>query len=170
MMFDFKDIHKLDIYIQKLSPNNYKFGTKKIYAKVVNGILLIKVGGGFVDIEDFYANYGVQETVKWHRHLESMKQASDTTNDDPKTKRKAATFLPVSKNKDKDSEVNTSKSVTSPASRNTKSQAKIKPTDSTYQGNDSSNKSDPEIEHSISDPPDFSSSITGTSRISTGKA
>jgi hypothetical protein len=76
----------------------------------------------------------------------------------------------VSKNKDKDSEVNTSKSANSPTSRNTKSKPKIKPADSTYQGNDSSNKSDPEIEHSISDAPDFTSSITGTSRISTGKA
>jgi len=41
-----------------LTPNNYIFGTKKIYAKVNNGVLLIRVGGGFMDIENFYTIYG----------------------------------------------------------------------------------------------------------------
>lgn len=43
------------------------FGTKKIYAKVVNGVLLVRVGGGFMDIEAFYQNYGEQEYMKWSR-------------------------------------------------------------------------------------------------------
>ena len=64
MIYDFKEIRKIDIYIQKLAPNNYLFGTKKIYAKVVIGVLLIRVGGGFMDIDNFYINYGEQEYNK----------------------------------------------------------------------------------------------------------
>jgi hypothetical protein len=39
------------------------FGTKKIYAKVTNGVLLIRVGGGFMGIDGFYSLYGEQELI-----------------------------------------------------------------------------------------------------------
>ena len=44
------------------------FGAKKIYAKVANGILLIRVGGGFMEIDSFYATYGEGATIrqKWN--------------------------------------------------------------------------------------------------------
>ena len=58
MLFDFKEEKKSSIILQKLTPNNYIFGTKKIYAKVSNGVLLIRVGGGFMDIDNFYTIYG----------------------------------------------------------------------------------------------------------------
>lgn len=64
MLFDFKEMKGTDILIQKISPNNYIFGTKKIYAKVSNGVLLIRVGGGFMGIEDFFNIYGEQELIK----------------------------------------------------------------------------------------------------------
>jgi len=55
-----------------LSANNYIFGTKKIYAKVNNGILLIRVGGGYETIEAFYANYHDQELVKQERQEQKV--------------------------------------------------------------------------------------------------
>ncbi len=64
MLFDYKEDHKLDIFIQKLSPNNYMFGAKKIYAKVANGILLIRVGGGFMEMDAFYKAYGVGSQIR----------------------------------------------------------------------------------------------------------
>jgi hypothetical protein len=67
MIYDFKELRRIDIFIQKLAPGNYLFGTKKIYAKVVNGVLLVRVGGGFMDIDNFYSNYGEQEYYKWKR-------------------------------------------------------------------------------------------------------
>jgi len=67
MFYDFKEKKRTEVLIQKLSPNNYIFGTKKIYAKVVNGVLLIRVGGGFMDIDNFYENYGEMELVRQHR-------------------------------------------------------------------------------------------------------
>jgi hypothetical protein len=61
MLFKFKDSNDVRLLIQKISPNNYRFGTKKIFAKVNNGILLVRVGGGFMDIDNFYKTYGAQE-------------------------------------------------------------------------------------------------------------
>ena len=61
LMFRFKDMKRTPLSIKKLSPNNYLFGTRKIQAKVHNGVLLIRVGGGYENIETFYANYGEAE-------------------------------------------------------------------------------------------------------------
>jgi Growth-Arrest-Specific Protein 2 Domain len=33
------------------------FGSKKIFAKIMNGKLVIRVGGGFMVIEEFIATY-----------------------------------------------------------------------------------------------------------------
>jgi hypothetical protein len=56
--------------IVKLSASNYLFGTKKIYAKLNNGILLIKVGGGYMNLHGFYDKYGEIE-------LRKIQQAKD---------------------------------------------------------------------------------------------
>lgn len=40
------------------------FGTKKIFAKIINGQLLIRVGGGFMSIDEFMFYYGAQELNK----------------------------------------------------------------------------------------------------------
>jgi len=50
--------------IKKLSDGNYIFGTKKIYAKVLNGNLMIRVGGGYMSIEEFIQAYGQSELEK----------------------------------------------------------------------------------------------------------
>jgi len=54
MIYNFKQKKITGLIIRKVSANNYIFGTKKIQAKINNGILLIRVGGGFMDIEGFY--------------------------------------------------------------------------------------------------------------------
>jgi hypothetical protein len=58
MMFRFKDMKRSNVQIKKLSQGNYQFGTKKIAAKVHNGLLLIRVGGGYESIDKFYEQYG----------------------------------------------------------------------------------------------------------------
>ena len=40
------------------------FGTKKIYAKIMNGKLVIRVGGGYMNIEEFIKTYADQELIK----------------------------------------------------------------------------------------------------------
>lgn len=50
--------------IKRLGNGYYLFGTKKIFSKIMNGKLVIRVGGGFMVIEEFIANYADQEMKK----------------------------------------------------------------------------------------------------------
>ena len=50
--------------IRKIGNGFYLFGTKKIYAKILNGKLVIRVGGGFMIIEEFIATYADTEMNK----------------------------------------------------------------------------------------------------------
>lgn len=48
----------IGLRVEKLEANNsYLFGTKKIQAKVNNGKLLVRVGGGYMSIDEFYELY-----------------------------------------------------------------------------------------------------------------
>lgn len=49
---------KCPVPIKRLGNNYYTFGTKKVYAKVINGKLVIRVGGGYMDVEEFMSYYG----------------------------------------------------------------------------------------------------------------
>ena len=50
--------------IRKIGNGFYLFGTKKIFAKILNGKLVIRVGGGFMIIEEFIATYADAEMTK----------------------------------------------------------------------------------------------------------
>lgn len=50
--------------IRKLGNGFYLFGTKKIFAKILNGKLVIRVGGGYMIIEEFIATYADAEMAK----------------------------------------------------------------------------------------------------------
>ena len=53
-------INKLNcpVPIKRLQNNMYSFGTRKIFAKIINGKLVIRVGGGYMGIEEFMMYYG----------------------------------------------------------------------------------------------------------------
>lgn len=50
--------------IKKLGHGYYMFGTRKIYAKILNGKLVIRVGGGYMVIEEFISTYAEGELNK----------------------------------------------------------------------------------------------------------
>lgn len=50
--------------IKRLGNGYYLFGSKKIFAKIMNGKLVIRVGGGFMVIEEFIATYSDAEMKK----------------------------------------------------------------------------------------------------------
>lgn len=52
------------IPINRVGNGYYQFGQKKIYAKVTNGKLVIRVGGGYMGIDEFMYYYGAQELNK----------------------------------------------------------------------------------------------------------
>lgn len=43
--------------IERLGGDKYKFGDKKISAKVTNGNLIVRVGGGWASFEEFIKKY-----------------------------------------------------------------------------------------------------------------
>lgn len=55
---------KVDVEVQRTSAGNYLFGTKKIIAKIINGKLVIRVGGGYMNAEEFIEQYGEIEVMK----------------------------------------------------------------------------------------------------------
>jgi hypothetical protein len=56
--------------IKKLGNGYYIFGTRKIYAKILNGKLVIRVGGGYMVIEEFISTYAEQELNKMNKIAE----------------------------------------------------------------------------------------------------
>ena len=53
--------------ITRIGGGFYMFGTKKIYAKVMNDKLVVRVGGGYMGIDEFINTYGESELIKLKR-------------------------------------------------------------------------------------------------------
>jgi Growth-Arrest-Specific Protein 2 Domain len=68
--------------IKKLGNGYYIFGTRKIYAKILNGKLVIRVGGGFMIIEEFINNYAEQELNKINKLNEQQRLLNGGQDDD----------------------------------------------------------------------------------------
>ena len=43
----------LNLPVKRLGPGKYMFGSKQILAKIINGKLVIRVGGGFMSADEF---------------------------------------------------------------------------------------------------------------------
>jgi hypothetical protein len=50
--------------IKRLNAGKYLFGTKQILAKIINGKLVIRVGGGYMSVDEFIETYARQEMAK----------------------------------------------------------------------------------------------------------
>ncbi len=50
--------------VKRLGEGQYMYGSKKIFAKIMNGKLIIRVGGGYMLIDEFLANYAEIEVSK----------------------------------------------------------------------------------------------------------
>ena len=58
--------HGCEVPIRRIGNGYYLFGTRKIYAKILNGKLVIRVGGGYMIIAEFIATYADVELQKIH--------------------------------------------------------------------------------------------------------
>lgn len=56
----------------------YMFGSRKIYAKVLNGKLVIRVGGGYMIINEFISTYAENEL----RKMEHLQNKADKTEEE----------------------------------------------------------------------------------------
>ena len=50
--------------ITRLANGKYSFGTKEVQAKIMNGNLVMRVGGGYMSIEEFMRKYGSKELIR----------------------------------------------------------------------------------------------------------
>lgn len=60
-----------DIPLTRLGGGFYLFGTRKIYAKIMNGKLVVRVGGGFMIIDEFLRTYSDMELIRINKMLEN---------------------------------------------------------------------------------------------------
>jgi hypothetical protein len=58
LLADWLNNNACPVPIKRIGNGYYMFGTKKIFAKVINGKLVIRVGGGYMGIEEFMFYYG----------------------------------------------------------------------------------------------------------------
>ena len=55
---------EISVPIRRLGDGFYLFGTKKIFAKVLNHKLVVRVGGGFMSFSEFIDTYALVELKK----------------------------------------------------------------------------------------------------------
>ena len=67
MLEDFIRNNKVKVPIHRIDQSKYLFGTKLIHASIINGVLMVRVGGGFMTMEQFVEKYSGKEIV----HLRS---------------------------------------------------------------------------------------------------
>ena len=67
-----------ELKIVRLEVGKYMFGTKKIIAKIINNKLVIRVGGGYMSVEEFIEQYGRMELMKMIAAEEGLR-GSETT-------------------------------------------------------------------------------------------
>jgi hypothetical protein len=56
---------QINIPVQRISAGKYLFGTKQVHAKIQNQNLLVRVGGGYMGVEQFINQYGSIELAKF---------------------------------------------------------------------------------------------------------
>ena len=62
--------------IVRLEQGKYMFGSKKIMAKIINNKLVIRVGGGYMSVEEFIEQYGRMELMKMLASEDGLRQSS----------------------------------------------------------------------------------------------
>jgi hypothetical protein len=55
-----------DLPISRLGGGQYMFVSKKIFAKVMNKKLVVRVGGGYMSMDEFIQTYAESERLKLH--------------------------------------------------------------------------------------------------------
>ena len=70
MLAEYLSIAGNRVPVRRLGGGFYLFGTKKIYAKIMNGKLVVRVGGGYMVIDEFIKTYSEPELNKLHKLCE----------------------------------------------------------------------------------------------------
>lgn len=68
------------MYLEKIGRGHYKIGDKIVEIAISNGILLVKTGGGFMEIASYYNLYSEQEEMKRARSVSMLTADEDGGN------------------------------------------------------------------------------------------
>lgn len=55
---------QLNLPVKRITAGKYMFGTRQILCKIINGKLVIRVGGGYMGADEFIEQYGRIELLK----------------------------------------------------------------------------------------------------------
>ena len=61
MLENFIKTHKVKVPIHRIEASKYLFGTRVINAQIINGVLMVRVGGGFMSMEQFVDKHSAKE-------------------------------------------------------------------------------------------------------------
>lgn len=90
LMAQYINQFELDVPLQRIGDGQYMFGSRKIFAKIMNDKLVVRVGGGYMRIDEFLATYGQQELDKLQAQLANNPGASFQAMQSPNRKSSAA--------------------------------------------------------------------------------
>jgi len=83
---------ELDVPLIRIGDGQYMFGSRKIFAKIMNDKLVVRVGGGYMRIDEFLATYGQQELDKLQAQLANATSGNFQAMSSPTRKSNAAMF------------------------------------------------------------------------------
>lgn len=63
MLEQFMQSYKCQVPINRIDPSKYLFGTRIISAQIINGVLMVRVGGGFMSMEEFLGKHMGKEIL-----------------------------------------------------------------------------------------------------------
>jgi hypothetical protein len=61
---EYPEKEKLKVMFVRIQPGVYSFGSKKVCIKIENGLINIRVGGGYMRIDEFLEKYTTIELEK----------------------------------------------------------------------------------------------------------
>lgn len=80
MLANVLNIKNCEIPISRVSEGWYMFGSKKIYTKIMNNKLVCRVGGGYMNMDEFISTYAESERLKLERmdpaEIEALHQSN----------------------------------------------------------------------------------------------
>lgn len=81
-----------NLLVKRIQPGKYLFGSKQIMAKIINGKLVIRVGGGYMSADEFIEQYGKMEMMKMMRQeeLNSLAEAGGSKDFVPDIKNRSS--------------------------------------------------------------------------------
>ena len=85
MLASVLSIKNCEIPISRVSEGWYMFGSKKIYTKIMNNKLVCRVGGGFMNMDEFISTYAESERLKLERMDPAEIEALHSNNQDKHT-------------------------------------------------------------------------------------